>query len=92
MVWYILKLCVLLPAIAALIWGSLKLMQKAQTQLGAKRGQASASIIEAISLSPTQRLIVVEFHGRQILIGATRQGLVRLAEVPAMTAVDGEKL
>ncbi len=92
MLWYILKLCILLPAIAALIWGSLKLMQKAQTRLSAQKSKASASIIEVISLSATQRLIVAEFHGRQILIGSTRQGLVRLAEVPVESFSHGDAL
>jgi len=34
-------------------------------------------------LSPTQKLVVIEFHGREILVAASRQGLSRLAEAPA---------
>ena len=32
-------------------------------------------------LSPGVRLAVIEFHGREILVGSTRHGLTRLAEV-----------
>ena len=81
--WYLLKLCIMLPAIALLIWGSLKLVQKSQSGFGRSLAKKSATVLESIALSPTQRLLVVEFHGRHILIGATRQGLVRLSDVPA---------
>jgi flagellar protein FliO/FliZ len=32
---------------------------------------------------------VLEFRGREILVSATKQGLVRLAEVPARTGAEG---
>ena len=79
--WYIFKLFFILPAIGALIWGSLKLLQKTQSRFGSGTVKRSASVVEIISLAPAQRLLVVEFHGRQILIGSTRQGMVRLSEV-----------
>ena len=34
-------------------------------------------------LSPTLRLAVIEFHGREILVSTSRNGLTRLAEAPA---------
>jgi flagellar protein FliO/FliZ len=34
-------------------------------------------------LSPTMRLAVIEFHGREILVSAGKNGIVRLAEAPA---------
>ena len=34
-------------------------------------------------LAPGIRLAVIEFHGREILVGSTRHGLTRLAEAPA---------
>jgi flagellar protein FliO/FliZ len=34
-------------------------------------------------LSPTMRLAVLEFHGREILVSTSKAGLVRLAEAPA---------
>ena len=83
MLWYILKLLVLLPMIAGLAWGSLKLTQKLQARAGAGAGPKSARIVETIMLSPTLKLAVIEFHGREILVSASRAGLVRLAEAPA---------
>ena len=39
MLWYVLKLLILLPLIGLLIWGSLKLAKRMQGQFGAPRGQ-----------------------------------------------------
>ena len=36
-------------------------------------------------LSPTLKLAVIEFHGREILVSASRNGLTRLAEAPLLT-------
>ena len=84
MIWYVIKLIVLLPIIGGLIWGSLKLMQKMQAKYGGQPGSAkSVRVIETTMLSPTLKLAVIEFHGREILVSASRGGLVRLAEAPA---------
>ncbi len=84
MLWYIVKLIILLPLIGALIWGSLKLMSRMQTRYGGGTGAAkSVRIIETTMLSPTLKLAVLEFHGREILVSVSRSGLVRLAEAPA---------
>ena len=84
---YILKLLILLPLIAGLAWGTLKLAQKMQTRLGAAQGTDKAvRIIETTMLSPTLKLVVIEFHGREILVSASRSGLSRLAEAPAREA------
>ena len=40
-------------------------------------------MIETTMLSPTLKLAVIEFHGREILVSVSRQGLVRLGEAPA---------
>ena len=84
MIWYLLKLLVLLPLIAGLAWASLKLAQRMQAKFGAVPGAAkSVRIIETTMLSPTLKLAVIEFHGREILVSASRTGLTRLAEAPA---------
>jgi len=91
MLWYILKLIILLPLIAGLAWGCLKLAQKLQERAGggAIAGQKSARVIETTMLSPTLKLVVIEFHGREILVSASRSGLTRLAEAPARLPADG---
>ncbi|GAA4779196.1 flagellar biosynthetic protein FliO [Novosphingobium ginsenosidimutans] len=82
--WYILKLVLLLPLIAGLAWGSLKLAAKAQARLApAPQGGKAVRVIETTMLSPTLKLAVIEFHGREILVSASRNGLTRLAEAPA---------
>lgn len=82
--WYVLKLLIILPLIAGMIWGSLKLAKRLQGQFGAPSGTTKAvRIIESTMLSPTLRLAVIEFHGREILVSTSRGGITRLAEAPA---------
>lgn len=89
MLWYILKLLLLLPLIGLMIWGSLKLTQRLQGRFGAPQGGTRAvRIVETTMLSPTMRLAVIEFHGREILVSTSRNGLTRLAEAPARPAAE----
>ena len=84
MTWYVVKLLILLPLIGGMIWGSLKLTKRLQGRLGAPhRGQRAVRIVETVMLSPTLRVAVLEFHGREILVSTSKNGLVRLAEAPA---------
>ncbi len=87
MLWYVLKLLVLLPLIGLLAWGSLKFAQKMQAKVVGAPGSKSVRIIETVMLSPTQRLAVIEFRGREILVASSRTGLTRLAEAPAREVV-----
>ena len=86
MVWYVLKLLVLLPLIAGLAWASLKLAQRVRTRLETAHGPRAARVLETTMLTPALRLLVIEFHGREILVAASRNGLTRLAEAPARSA------
>jgi flagellar protein FliO/FliZ len=86
MIWYIIKLLVMLPLIAGLAWGCLKLAQKMQAKAGGTSAGKSVRIVETTMLTPTLRLAVIEFRGREILVSASRQGLTRLAEAPAREA------
>lgn len=89
MIWYVLKLLILLPLIGVMIWGSLKLAKRLQTQFGAPAGTAKAvRIVETTMLSPTMRLAVIEFHGREILVSMARGGITRLAEAPSRPAAE----
>lgn len=83
MLWYILKLAILLPAIALLAWGCLLLARRMQERAGIGQGSRSIRIVETTMLSPTLKLAVIEFHGREILVSVSRSGLTRLAEAPA---------
>lgn len=89
--WYILKLVLLLPLIAGLAWASLKLAAKAQARFGtAPQGGKAVRVVETTMLSPTLKLAVIEFHGREILVSVSRTGLARLAEAPARPALSAE--
>ncbi len=83
MFWYVVKLIVLLPLIGLLAWGALRLAQKLQERAGAGQGPKTVKIVETTMLSPTLKLAVIEFHGREILVSVSRSGLARLAEAPA---------
>jgi flagellar protein FliO/FliZ len=83
MLFYLLKLAIMVPLIGLLGWGALKLARKMQDRIGAGPAAKSVRIVETIMLSPTLKLAVLEFHGREILVSASRQGLTRLAEAPA---------
>ena len=90
MLWYLLKLAVVLPLIAGLAWASLRFAKRMEKRFSPTGGAKSVKIIETQWLGPGQRIAVLEFRGREILVSASRQGLVRLAEVPASTgAVTG---
>ena len=90
MLWYNLKLLVLLPLIAGLAWGCLKLAQKMQQRGLGNPAQKSVRVLETVMLSPTLKLAVIEFRGREILVSASRSGLVRLAEAEARITPAGE--
>ncbi|MGE3693171.1 MAG: flagellar biosynthetic protein FliO [Novosphingobium sp.] len=87
MLWYVLKLLVLLPLIGLLAWGSLRLAQRMQQKVQGNGTRRSVHVVETLMLSPGQKLAVIEFHDREILVSATRNGLVRLAEAPAREAL-----
>lgn len=89
MIWYLLKLALLLPLLAGLIWGSLWLTRRMQTRLAGPERARAAKLVETTMIAPGMRLAVVEFRGREILLGASRHGLVRLAEVPKSETADG---
>jgi flagellar protein FliO/FliZ len=83
MLWYILKLVIFLPLICGLAYASLLLARRMQGRLITGQGERIAKIVESTMLSPGLKIAVIEFHGREILVSASRTGLVTLAEAPA---------
>lgn len=81
--WYLLKLALLLPLLAGMIWGSLWLAKRLNGRLARPGTVRGARLVETVMLSPGVKLAVIEFHGREILVGCTRGGLTRLAEAAA---------
>lgn len=81
---YLLRLALLLPLLGLMIWGSLKLTRYLQTRLvGMQSTSGSLELVETSLLAPGLKLAVVRFHGREILLGCSRTGIVRLGEAGA---------
>lgn len=81
---YLLRLALLLPLLGLMIWGSLKLTRYLQSRLvGLGSGSGSLELVETNLLAPGLKLAVVRFHGREILLGCSRNGIVRLGEAHA---------
>lgn len=79
--WYLLKLFLILPLLAGLIWASLKLTRRMQERIAGGDGRPRrAQVLETSFLAPGIRIAVIEFHGKEILVSASRNGLTRLAE------------
>lgn len=92
---YFLRLALLLPLLALLIWGSLRLTRFLQTRInGAQSGGKAVELVETTLLGPGLKLAVVRFHDQEILLGCSRTGLVRLGEahgrIHAIEANSGE--
>lgn len=88
MIEYLLRLALLLPLLGGLIWGSLWLTRWLQTRLGqspAAGGGRHLQLVETSLIAPGMKLAVVRFHDREILLGCTRHGMVRLGEAPSQT-------
>lgn len=78
---YLLRLALLLPLLGLMIWGSLKLTRYLQTRLvGLNTGSGAIELVETSLLAPGLKLAVVRFHDREILLGLSRTGIVRLSE------------
>lgn len=91
MVEYFLRLALLLPLLGLLIWASLKLTRYLQTRMVGLQGGSGArmELLETTLLAPGMKLAVVRFHDREVLLGCSRQGLVRLAEALPQAAQKG---
>jgi flagellar protein FliO/FliZ len=86
---YLLRLALLLPLLGLMIWGSLKLTRYLQTRLvGLNSSSGSLELVETSLLAPGLKLAVVRFHGREILLGCSRAGIVRLGETDAAERSD----
>lgn len=83
MLLYIVKLLILLPLICGLAYASLLIARRMQGRLIGGQGERIARIVETTMLSPGLKIAVIEFHGREILVSASRNGLTTLAEAPA---------
>ncbi|PZN92709.1 MAG: hypothetical protein DCF31_15115 [Alphaproteobacteria bacterium] len=56
------------------------LLERLRAGLKLPAGPSHARVLQAVPLGPGTRLLVVEFAGRQVLVGQGRGGLVALAQ------------
>jgi flagellar protein FliO/FliZ len=77
---YVLRLLILLPLIGGMAWGSLWLWKRVQPQLVQRTATArQIDIAEVTPLGAADRLMVVRFDNRNLLIGVSRGGIALLA-------------
>lgn len=87
MAYYIIKLVIMLPIMAGMIYGSLWLYKKyqpgmlARLDMGAQ--QRDLKIVETVSMGVSGKLAVVEFAGQRILVSVTRARIDTIARADA---------
>ncbi len=79
MVWYFLKLLILLPMVGGMAFGALWLWRKYQPGMIAGQGNRAVKLIDALPMGTFGKLAVVEFEGERILLSVTRVRIETLA-------------
>ena len=81
---YILRLIALVPVVGGLAWGSLWMFKKLQmgmpAQGGANPDSRSLRIVEVLPLGIGNKLAVVEFQGRELLVSVSKSDVRLIAD------------
>ena len=80
MLWYFIKLLVLLPMVGGMAFGALWLWRKYQPGMMAAGGDRAIKVVEAMQMGTSGKLAVVEFDGQRLLVAVSRGGIQKLAE------------
>lgn len=80
MVWYFVKLLIMLPLVGGMAFGALWLWRKYQPGMMAQQGDRMVKLLEALPMGASGKLAVVEFEGRRILLSVTRGRIEKIAE------------
>ncbi|AEG50299.1 flagellar biogenesis protein FliO [Sphingobium chlorophenolicum L-1] len=80
MIWYFVKLLILLPLVGGMAFGALWLWRKYQPGMMAGQSERSLKLLEALPLGTFGKLAVVEFEGKKILLSVTRGRIEKIAE------------
>lgn len=83
---YILRLLILVPLVCGMAFGALWLWRRAQPGMALGARERRLKVVEALPMSATSRLAVVEFAGRQLLVAVSRNGVQLLCDAPDDTA------
>ncbi|MGE4321582.1 MAG: FliO/MopB family protein [Sphingobium sp.] len=87
MVWYFVKLLILLPMVGGMAFGALWLWRKYQPGMMSVQGDRALKLLEAVPMGTAGKLAVVEFEGRKLLISVTRGRIEKIAEGDARARV-----
>lgn len=78
---YLLRLCVLVPLVGGMAWGSLWLWRRVQLGMPLQGTSGKpARMIDVVPMGTNGKLAVVEFGGRELLIAVSRTQISLLAE------------
>lgn len=72
---YILKLLVLLPLVCGLLIGCLYLWRRLESRLPGQPATRLLQVRETMMVSPGNRLAVLDFEGRRLLVSVSRTGV-----------------
>jgi flagellar protein FliO/FliZ len=77
---YFVRVLVLVPLIGGLAWGSLWLWKRTQLGLPVRYSvKKPIQIVDVLTLGTSGKLAVITFHGKTLLVAATRQGIALVA-------------
>ena len=80
MIWYFVKLLILLPLVGGMAFGALWLWRKYQPGMMVGQNDWALKLLEALPMGTFGKLAVVEFEGKKILLSVTRGRIEKIAE------------
>lgn len=84
MLWYFVKLVVLLPLVAGMAYAALWLWRKYQPGMMAglmgAQGERAVRVVETLPMGTFGKIAVVEFDNQRLLVSVTRGRIEKLAD------------
>lgn len=77
---YIVRLLIMVPLVGGMAFGALWLWRKYQPGLIRAQGDRMVKLLEVLPMGTFGKLAVVEFDGKRILLGVTRNQISQIAE------------
>jgi len=88
MLWYILKLVIVLGVVSLMAYGSLWLWRRVQPGMAFTQRERLVQLVDAIPLGATGKLAVVDFAGKRLLLAVSRTGISVVSESQAAGTSD----
>ena len=80
MLWYFLKLLILLPLVGGMAFGALWLWRKYQPGMMLGQQDRAVKLVDVLPMGTFGKLAVVEFEGKRFLLSVTRGRIDKIAE------------